>query len=222
MSTAPVPPDGGNPTDNDEAARQILDLLAEVGWVLHGWNDAGSLPRQVARRCAAFAAGRAAATPDPPDMTNMCEGESPDHKPGITPAASPDERLREALRDANEYLAQIADYSPSEVADAIDSVRAQIKDALAATDSRGNPDGASVPDQTRRIVVYDARCGRGGLDVPVGCTVGEAALLAAEMFGVRVGPNDRPSFGLRGTGLHASDPLPDDEDYELFVIGGTV
>ena len=35
-------------------------------------------------------------TPDPPDMTNMCEGESPDHKPGITPAASPDERLREA------------------------------------------------------------------------------------------------------------------------------
>ena len=169
-----------------------------------------------------FAAGRAAATPDPPDMTNMCEGESPDHKPGITPAASPDERLREALRDANEYLAQIADYSPSEVADAIDSVRAQIKDALAATDSRGNPDGASVPDQTRRIVVYDARCGRGGLDVPVGCTVGEAALLAAEMFGVRVGPNDRPSFGLRGTGLHASDPLPDDEDYELFVIGGTV
>jgi hypothetical protein len=171
-----------------------------------------------------FAAGRAAATPDPPDMTNMCEGESPDHKPGITPAASPDERptreaiealprwiaveqagydanvngpgpvmhaavllddvlgllaapshrgdeaagtpaavlntepssgaaspderLREALRDANEYLAQIADYSPSEVADAIDSVRAQIKDALAATDARGKPDGASVPDQS--------------------------------------------------------------------------
>jgi hypothetical protein len=63
-------------------------------------------------------------------------------------AASPDERLREALRDANEYLAQIADYSPSEVADAIDSVRAQIKDALAATDSRGKPDGASVPDQS--------------------------------------------------------------------------
>ena len=65
-----------------------------------------------------------------------------------SPAASPDERLREALRDANEYLAQIADYSPSEVADAIDSVRAQIKDALAATDSRGKPDGASVPDQS--------------------------------------------------------------------------
>lgn len=90
------------------------------------------------------------------------------------------------------------------------------------TDAGDAANGPSVPDQTRRIVVYDARCGRGGLDVPVGCTVGEAALLAAEMFGVRVGPNDRPSFGLRGTGLHASDPLPDDEDYELFVIGGTV
>jgi len=47
-------------------------------------------------------------------------------------AALPDERLREALTRANDDLIQIADYSPSEVADAIDSVRAAIKDALAA------------------------------------------------------------------------------------------
>lgn len=131
-----------------------------------------------------------------------------------TPApASPDERLREA----GDRLAQAVARVCGEGHPALGMWRVAL-----GTDARGKPDGASVPDQTRRIVVYDARCGRGGLDVPVGCTVGEAALLAAEMFGVRVGPNDRPSFGLRGTGLHASDPLPDDEDYELFVIGGTV
>ncbi len=128
-------------------------------------------------------------------------------------AASPDERLREA----GDRLAQAVARVCGEGHPALGMWRVAL-----GTDARGKPDGASVPDQTRRIVVYDARCGRGGLDVPVGCTVGEAALLAAEMFGVRVGPNDRPSFGLRGTGLHASDPLPDDEDYELFVIGGTV
>lgn len=128
-------------------------------------------------------------------------------------AASPDERLREA----GDRLAQAVARVCGEGHPALGMWRVAL-----GTDARGKPDGASVPDQTRRIVVYDARHGRGGLDVPVGCTVGEAALLAAEMFGVRVGPNDRPSFGLRGTGLHASDPLPDDEDYELFVIGGTV
>ena len=132
---------------------------------------------------------------------------------GPMPAASPDERLREA----GDRLAQAVARVCGEGHPALGMWRVAL-----GTDARGKPDGASVPDQTRRIVVYDARCGRGGLDVPVGCTVGEAALLAAEMFGVRVGPNDRPSFGLRGTGLHASDPLPDDEDYELFVIGGTV
>jgi len=75
---------------------------------------------------------------------------------------------------------------------------------------------------SRRIVVYDARAGRAGLTVPVGCTVGEAAWLAVAAMRVRVSPNDRPTLALRGAGLHASDPLPDDLDYELFVIGGTV
>lgn len=91
--------------------------------------------------------------PDPPYIEGDLGAPSAEefvHKRRSARAMSttPDERLREALRDANEYLAQIADYSPSEVADAIDSVRAQIKDALAATDSRGKPDGASVPDQS--------------------------------------------------------------------------
>ena len=160
-----------------------------------------------------FAAGRAAATPDPPlHGTGYCPQPCPECA-SIPAPASPDERLREA----GDRLAQAVARVCGEGHPALGMWRVAL-----GTDARGKPDGASVPDQTRRIVVYDARCGRGGLDVPVGCTVGEAALLAAEMFGVRVGPNDRPSFGLRGTGLHASDPLPDDEDYELFVIGGTV
>ena len=64
------------------------------------WRDCPCLTckRVACVEAVVLAEGRAAATPDPPDMTNMCEGESPDHKPGITPAASPDERLREALR----------------------------------------------------------------------------------------------------------------------------
>ena len=62
------------------------------------WRDCPCLTckRVACVEAVVLAEGRAAATPDPPDMTNMCEGESPDHKPGITPAASPDERLREA------------------------------------------------------------------------------------------------------------------------------
>ena len=226
MTPAPVPPDGEPDTAGIEAAKQAVyesmpvvlkDLVsrseaeAAIG-VPHGAGVPDRWLADVAVR-AYLAAGRAAATPDPPiQVSDPKVGECPtnpspvgpatpdppDHGPAIgllraaavqreiaanhnhpaemtvlmasweglrlaadllereagmvhrcEPApASPDERLREALRDANEYLAQIADYSPSEVADAIDSVRAQIKDALAATDSRGKPDGASVPDQS--------------------------------------------------------------------------
>ena len=105
-----------------------------------------------------FAAGRAA-LPDPPeaflcpdcghigDAVSRIDRACVNHPPGERrpmvrlrsradaerlAAALPDERLREALTRANDDLIQIADYSPSEVADAIDSVRAAIKDALAA------------------------------------------------------------------------------------------
>ena len=122
---APVPPDGENPyraVIPDEPCAHKNNGLPPEGRVPHpdSWYPCHDCGQKVARRkggiitvaqnnAAAgenrlavtawdrgFAAGRAAATPDPPDMTNMCEGESPDHKPGITPAASPDERLREA------------------------------------------------------------------------------------------------------------------------------
>ena len=146
MSAAPVPPDGEPRLDAviarvrdtaHHAARHGAHLtLAEIEFYVRE----------------GFAAGRAAATPDPPCAHGLTGGRGATERcfecGASVPAASPDERLREALRDANEYLAQIADYSPSEVADAIDSVRAQIKDALAVTDSRGKPDGASVPDQS--------------------------------------------------------------------------
>ena len=68
--------------------------------------SAAVLPPDESEAAKAVAAGRAAATPDPPDMTNMCEGESPDHKPGITPAASPDERpTREAIEALPRWIA---------------------------------------------------------------------------------------------------------------------
>lgn len=74
---------------------------------------------------------------------------------------------------------------------------------------------------SRRIIVFshEARRGRAGFTVPVGCTVGDAAWLAVAGFKIPVGPNDQPTFGLRGVGLQPSDPLPDDLDYELLVIG---
>ena len=83
MTPAPVPPDG-------ETDAPIPD------WEFAGREEDRIRGAQEHAYARGFAAGRAAASPDPPDMTNMCEGESPDHKPGITPAASPDERLREA------------------------------------------------------------------------------------------------------------------------------
>lgn len=116
MTPAPVPPDGEPDTAGIEAAKQAVyesmpvvlkDLVsrseaeAAIG-VPHGAGVPDRWLADVAVR-AYLAAGRAAATPDPPDMTNMCEGESPDHKPGITPAASPDERLRAALAAADRY-----------------------------------------------------------------------------------------------------------------------
>ena len=52
--------------------------------------DPGACPRCGEWRKAGMIHRCPAASPDPPDMTNMCEGESPDHKPGITPAATPD------------------------------------------------------------------------------------------------------------------------------------
>ena len=68
--------------------------------------SAAVLPPDESEAAKAVAAGRAAASPDPPDMTNMCEGESPDHKPGITPAASPDERpTREAIEALPRWIA---------------------------------------------------------------------------------------------------------------------
>ena len=45
-----------------------------------------------------------------------------------------DERLREALTRANDDLILIADEAPEDIGESIDSVRAAIKDALAAAD----------------------------------------------------------------------------------------
>ena len=61
------------------------------------------------------------------------------HAGRITAAALPDERLREALARANDDLILIADEAPEDIGESIDSVRAAIKDALAAAD-REKPD----------------------------------------------------------------------------------
>ena len=149
MTPAPVPPDGEPDTAGIEAAKQAVyesmpvvlkDLVsrseaeAAIG-VPHGAGVPDRWLADVAVR-AYLAAGRAAAHPDPPDMTNMCEGESPDHKPGITPAASPDERLREALA----LIAQHArlDLTERSIAEA-ERYAVIAEDALAAAD-REAPD----------------------------------------------------------------------------------
>ena len=57
------------------------------------------------------------------------------------------QRLQDAIHAADRELITIADFSVQEAADAIDSVRAGLKDALAETDVPAPDDARSVPDQ---------------------------------------------------------------------------
>lgn len=57
------------------------------------------------------------------------------------------QRLQDAIHAADRELITIADFSVQEAADAIDSVRAGLKDALAETDVHAPDDARSVPDQ---------------------------------------------------------------------------
>ena len=75
---------------------------------------------------------------------------------------------------------------------------------------------------TRDITIRDSRGGTAILDARDGVTVGQMALEAAALLGARVGDRDRATLALGDRCLHATDPLPGDDEFELVVIGGTV
>ena len=63
------------------------------------------------------------------------------------------QRLRDAIHTADRELITIADFSIQEAADAIDNVRAGLKDALAETDRSAQDEDQSVPDQSLQAVI---------------------------------------------------------------------
>ena len=71
------------------------------------------------------------------------------------------QRLQDAIHAADRELITIADFSIQEAADAIDSVRAGLKDALAETDVPAPDDARSVPDQFPAIDLAPERTGEG-------------------------------------------------------------
>ena len=71
------------------------------------------------------------------------------------------QRLQDAIHAADRELITIADFSIQEAADAIDSVRAGLKDALAETDVPAPDDARSVPDQFPTIDLAPERTGEG-------------------------------------------------------------
>ena len=95
------------------------------------------------------------------------------------------QRLRDAIHAADRELITIADFSIQEAADAIDSVRAGLKDALAETDRSAQRDGPSVLDQSLQAVINRLATDVG--EPPAGIVKAVAGALLAQLPDARPG-----------------------------------